>query len=1056
MINISTGTNSQQGIEGNSNSLVMIEDDGDEALYLDTAADHYVFTNGNGDQIGIYNGSTPIGPNSYTQNDGWSARHIAANDAGGYTVLWNAGDGTWSLWQLNADGVRVSDQVLGDQSALAPFEEQFQTELDGVLQNLTLIEDDGDEALYLDTAADHYVFTNGNGDQIGIYNGSTPIGPNSYTQNDGWSARHIAANDAGGYTVLWNAGDGTWSLWQLNADGVRVSDQVLGDQSALAPFEEQFQTELDGVLQNLTLIEDDGDEALYLDTAADHYVFTNGNGDQIGIYNGSTPIGPNSYTQNDGWSARHIAANDAGGYTVLWNAGDGTWSLWQLNADGVRVSDQVLGDQSALAPFEEQFQTELDGVLQNLTLIEDDGDEALYLDTAADHYVFTNGNGDQIGIYNGSTPIGPNSYTQNDGWSARHIAANDAGGYTVLWNAGDGTWSLWQLNADGVRVSDQVLGDQSALAPFEEQFQTELDGVLQNLTLIEDDGDEALYLDTAADHYVFTNGNGDQIGIYNGSTPIGPNSYTQNDGWSARHIAANDAGGYTVLWNAGDGTWSLWQLNADGVRVSDQVLGDQSALAPFEEQFQTELDGVLQNLTLIEDDGDEALYLDTAADHYVFTNGNGDQIGIYNGSTPIGPNSYTQNDGWSARHIAANDAGGYTVLWNAGDGTWSLWQLNADGVRVSDQVLGDQSALAPFEEQFQTELDGVLQNLTLIEDDGDEALYLDTAADHYVFTNGNADQIGIYNGSTPIGPNSYTQNDGWSARHIAANDAGGYTVLWNAGDGTWSLWQLNADGVRVSDQVLGDQSALAPFEEQFQTELDGVLQNLTLIEDDGDEALYLDTAADHYVFTNGNADQIGIYNGSTPIGPNSYTQNDGWSARHIAANDAGGYTVLWNAGDGTWSLWQLNADGVRVSDQVLGDQSALAPFEEQFQTELDGVLQNLTLIEDDGDEALYLDTAADHYVFTNGNADQIGIYNGSTPIGPNSYTQNDGWSARHIAANDAGGYTVLWNAGDDTWSLWQLNADGVRVSDQVLGDQSALAPFEEQFQTEFDGDGLLI
>ncbi|UWR40171.1 hypothetical protein K4F85_12025 [Phaeobacter inhibens] len=1056
MINISTGTNSQQGIEGNSNSLVMIEDDGDEALYLDTAADHYVFTNGNGDQIGIYNGSTPIGPNSYTHNDGWSARHIAANDAGGYTVLWNAGDGTWSLWQLNADGVRVSDQVLGDQSALAPFEEQFQTELDGVLQNLTLIEDDGDEALYLDTAADHYVFTNGNADQIGIYNGSTPIGPNSYTHNDGWSARHIAANDAGGYTVLWNAGDDTWSLWQLNADGVRVSDQVLGDQSALAPFEEQFQTELDGVLQNLTLIEDDGDEALYLDTAADHYVFTNGNGDQIGIYNGSTPIGPNSYTHNDGWSARHIAANDAGGYTVLWNAGDGTWSLWQLNADGVRVSDQVLGDQSALAPFEEQFQTELDGVLQNLTLIEDDGDEALYLDTAADHYVFTNGNADQIGIYNGSTPIGPNSYTHNDGWSARHIAANDAGGYTVLWNAGDDTWSLWQLNADGVRVSDQVLGDQSALAPFEEQFQTELDGVLQNLTLIEDDGDEALYLDTAADHYVFTNGNGDQIGIYNGSTPIGPNSYTHNDGWSARHIAANDAGGYTVLWNAGDGTWSLWQLNADGVRVSDQVLGDQSALAPFEEQFQTELDGVLQNLTLIEDDGDEALYLDTAADHYVFTNGNADQIGIYNGSTPIGPNSYTHNDGWSARHIAANDAGGYTVLWNAGDDTWSLWQLNADGVRVSDQVLGDQSALAPFEEQFQTELDGVLQNLTLIEDDGDEALYLDTAADHYVFTNGNGDQIGIYNGSTPIGPNSYTHNDGWSARHIAANDAGGYTVLWNAGDGTWSLWQLNADGVRVSDQVLGDQSALAPFEEQFQTELDGVLQNLTLIEDDGDEALYLDTAADHYVFTNGNADQIGIYNGSTPIGPNSYTHNDGWSARHIAANDAGGYTVLWNAGDDTWSLWQLNADGVRVSDQVLGDQSALAPFEEQFQTELDGVLQNLTLIEDDGDEALYLDTAADHYVFTNGNADQIGIYNGSTPIGPNSYTHNDGWSARHIAANDAGGYTVLWNAGDDTWSLWQLNADGVRVSDQVLGDQSALAPFEEQFQTELDGDGLLI
>ena len=113
-------------------------------------------------------------------------------------------------------------------------------------------------------------------------------------------------------------------------------------------------------------------------------------------------------------------------------------------------------------------------------------------------------------------------------------------------------------------------------------------------------------------------------------------------------------------------------------------------------------------------------------------------------------------------------------------------------------------------------------------------------------------------------------------------------------------------------------------------------------------------------------------------------------------------------------------------------------------------------IKDDGEEALYLNTETDTYVFMNETGDQIGIFNGSTPIGPNTYTHHEGLSGRHIAANDAGRYTMLWNAGSGTWSLSQLNADGVRVSDQVLGDQSALEPFELQFQADLNGDGILI
>ncbi len=131
MTTISTNEDDPQVIENTAQSLTLIEDDGDEALYLDITTDSYVFTNSNGDQSQIYFGSNPVGPNTYSHNGDWSAQHIAANDAGGYTVLWSAGDGTWSLWQLDADGVRISDRVLGDQSALAPFEEQFQTELDG-------------------------------------------------------------------------------------------------------------------------------------------------------------------------------------------------------------------------------------------------------------------------------------------------------------------------------------------------------------------------------------------------------------------------------------------------------------------------------------------------------------------------------------------------------------------------------------------------------------------------------------------------------------------------------------------------------------------------------------------------------------------------------------------------------------------------------------------------------------------------------------------------------------------------------------------------------------
>ncbi|WP_298922168.1 calcium-binding protein [uncultured Roseobacter sp.] len=79
-------------------------------------------------------------------------------------------------------------------------------------------------------------------------------------------------------------------------------------------------------------------------------------------------------------------------------------------------------------------------------------------------------------------------------------------------------------------------------------------------------------------------------------------------------------------------------------------------------------------------------------------------------------------------------------------------------------------------------------------------------------------------------------------------------------------------------------------------------------------------------------------------------------------------------------------------------------------------------------------------------------YLGATVV-PQSF---DGWQALHAGSNGADGYSVLWQGGG-LYSIWNADASGAWVSNEVISDQdfAALIDYEDRFQFDFNGDGLI-
>ncbi|MQQ10468.1 hypothetical protein GFB49_18550 [Epibacterium sp. SM1979] len=229
-------------------------------------------------------------------------------------------------------------------------------------------------------------------------------------------------------------------------------------------------------MTNLLLIEDNGDETLYLDTNTDQYVFTTDDGTLLRVTHPiHGDVGPDTFSHEavGPWELTQIAANDQGGYNGLLVSATGITSLWSLDATGAYVSHTVYDD---ISPLEGLFEADLNGDGNALTLIEDNGDETLYLDTNTDQYVFTTDDGTLLRVTHPiHGDVGPDTFSHEavGPWELTQIAANDQGGYNGLLVSATGITSLWSLGATGAYVSHTVYDD---ISPLEGLFEADLNG----------------------------------------------------------------------------------------------------------------------------------------------------------------------------------------------------------------------------------------------------------------------------------------------------------------------------------------------------------------------------------------------------------------------------------------------------------------------------------------------------------------------------------------------------------------------------------------------------
>ena len=388
--------------------------------------------------------------------------------------------------------------------------------------------------------------------------------------------------------------------------------------------------------------------------------------------------------------------------------------------------------------------------------------------------------------------------------------------------------------------------------------------------------------------------------------------------------------------------------------------------------------------------------------------------------------------GWDAIQAAADGAGGYTLLWQHTDGRYGVWNLNGNGnlVSFSDMSLA-------FEERFLFDFnsDGEL-GYVIVDIDTNGVGLRSSKANTYEIIDG-SEIITLTSNGAPVGPDSFP---GWQALQVGSDGAGGYTVLWQFKNTRYGIWELDGSGALTG---FGDLARAAEYEDRFQFDIDGdgvfgVVA--TDIETTGIGLQQTNTGA--YWLTDG-AFTVEVTNAGAVVGPNSYP---GWKALQAGSDGDGGYTVLWQFKNARYGIWELDGSGALTG---LGDIARAAEYEDRFQFDIDGdgvIGVVATDIETTGVGLQQTNTGA--YRLKDG-ALTVEITNAGDVVGPDSYP---GWQALQAGSDGAGGYTVLWQFKNARYGIWELDASGALTG---LGDIARAADYEDRFQFDIDGDGVL-
>ena len=505
------------------------------------------------------------------------------------------------------------------------------------------------------------------------------------------------------------------------------------------------------------------------------------------------------------------------------------------------------------------------------------------------------------------------------------------------------------------------------------------------------------------------------------------------------------------------GRYQAWRTDGNGVIInkSGWKTGDQMLGLGYEDIFKRDLneDGFTGEPPAADVDGDGMI--DGASVYKMFKDDQGILLtnrwgGVFSNQT----SSY-----WDVVKAVATDEGFLLLVQGESylDGRFQIWTANFAGV-ITDKSrwkTGDQMLVLGYEDVFNRDLnrDGTIGEPPAIDLNGDGLV--DGASIYKMFK----DDQGILLTNSLGSVFSNQTSSYWDVVKAVATDEGFELLVQGDSylDGRYQIWTANSSGVLTekSRWKTGDQMLVLGYEDVFNRDLnrDGTTGEPPAIDLNGDGLV--DGASVYKMLK----DEQGIMLTNRWGNVFSNQTSSYWDVVKAVATDEGFELLVQGESSlvGRYQVWSVDASGV-IGDKSrwnTGDQMLLLGYEDKFNSDLnrDSIIGEPPVVDADGDGLI--DGATFYRILKNDKGVLL------TDGGGRTFTEGSSpyWNVAKSVAYDAGFQVLVEGerslAGQ--YQVWSLDSAGV-IGDRsrwMMGDQMLSVGYEDVFNRDFNGDGLI-